>query len=120
MTEFVVDLDENKVSALMRIWRLESPKQLIEALFNWTYHSYVEEEDELVSGKAARRKTEELEMQLERMRKRSDVKQDPRKTALCPVCFNKVVFDEVDHVFSCAVCGWQGPGDKVVRRSDAQ
>ena len=120
MTEYAVDLDDSRVSALMRIWGLEEPRQLVVALMDWTYHCYVVEEDEFVSGKEARKKVEDLEEELRRLRKRIEVIQNSKKTgALCPKCFSKATFDEVGHIFSCSSCGWEGPEDKVVRRSNS-
>ena len=119
LTDYVVNLDEEKVSALARIWSQQDPSKLLESLFSWAYQHYVEDEDELVSGKLMRKRTDELEAQVEDLKRKlgaKSVPQNDRRTLLCPKCFNRVGPNEIGSAYLCPKCGWEGPSDKAVRR----
>ena len=117
MTEYIVDLDKEKVATLGRIWRQDDPSKLVQALFEWAYHYYVEEEDELISGKVFRRRTEDLETQVADLKRKLSTRQEKKKEdALCPRCFSTVTYDTLSRDYVCGKCGWEGPPEEVVRR----
>lgn len=114
--EYKVRLDPDKARELGRIWGQESPEKLIQSLFELAYHHYVEEEDELVSGKAMRRRTYELEAEVESLKKRLSARSPGEKeSTLCPKCYSKVRYDAISRDYACEMCGWEGPPEEVVR-----
>jgi len=114
--DYKVALDPEKVHVLARIWRQETPEKLIQGLFELAYHTYVEEEDELIPGRVLRRKTEEMDRQLEVLKKRAATKTSTEKDApLCPKCFSKPRYDTLSRDYACEKCGWEGPPEETVR-----
>jgi len=114
--EFKVSLDPDKVRELARIWGQQTPEQLIQSLFELAYHSYIEEEDELIPGKTLRKRTRELESQLNEMKKRLSAKSpEEKERILCPKCFSKVRYDSISRDYACSRCGWEGPPGEVKR-----
>ncbi len=117
--EYRVELDPEKVEVLSRVLGQPGPDKLLESLVELTYHHYVEEEDELVPGKALKRKTQELEAQIEQLNRKlsakspSDAAQD---SVLCPKCYSKIRYDSLSRDYTCQRCGWEGPPEEVVRK----
>ena len=119
--EYSVSLDPEKVRILERIWRQDSPDRLLKSLFEFAYHHYVEEQDELIPGKIASRKTAALEGQVSDLKRRLAARaavEKEKDSILCPKCYSKVRYDTMSRDYACANCGWEGPPEEVVRRED--
>lgn len=117
--EYRVELDPEKVEVLSRVLGQQAPEKLVENLFELAYHNYVEEEDELVPGKLLKRKTQELEAQIEQLNRRLSAKSPPdtgQESVLCPKCFSKIRYDSLSRDYTCQRCGWEGPPEEVVRK----
>jgi len=118
VAEYRVELDPQKVLELGRVLGQGTPEKLIQSLFQLAYHYYVEEEDELIPGETLRRKTHELEAELNALRKQLAAQRaDLKQATLCPKCFSAARYDNISRDYACEVCGWEGPPEEVVRRA---
>jgi NADH pyrophosphatase NudC (nudix superfamily) len=121
--EYKVVLDPQKMRIIERIWRQDTPEKLLQSLFDFAYHYYVEEQDELVPGKLMSRKTADLEAQVADLKRRLNAKsiiEKEKQNILCPKCYSKVRYDTMSRDYACANCGWEGPPEEVVRNEEPQ